>query len=154
FPGSEQTYGLLSSSDWRSQSAMLCTSDGFVIGKYELGEPKQKFARGTDLLPPLVFWHHLRPRDLPGSAALRALTDERASALLAGAVGLDRAGVRELVAQQLPELTHPALIAAVAGIVRQAAKRAATLRELATVLSGQSVYPKPKQGRAAEPAAD
>ncbi len=148
FPGSDETYGLLWKSSWRSEAATVCTADGFVVGSYDLGAPKQKFARGTGILPPLSFWHHLRPRDPRGSAALRALTDERATALLAGAAGLDRAGVGELVARELPELTHPALVAGVAGVVRQAAKRAATLAEFATVLSGQTVYPKPKKGKA------
>ncbi|HZN19712.1 MAG TPA: hypothetical protein VFB84_16250 [Micromonosporaceae bacterium] len=147
FPGSDTTYGVLWHHRWNSESVTLCAGDGFVIGRYDLGQPKQKFARGTRQLPPLMFWHHLRPRDPQGSAALRALTDERADALLAGAAGLDRAGVRALIARELPELAHPALVEGVAGVVRQAAKRAATLRELSTVLGGESIYPKSKKDR-------
>ncbi|HET8661804.1 MAG TPA: hypothetical protein VFM55_22765 [Micromonosporaceae bacterium] len=147
FPGSDTTYGVLWHHRWNSESVTLCADDGFVIGRYDLGQPKQKFARGTRQLPPLLFWHHKRPRDPQGSAALRALTDERAGALLAGAAGLDRAGVRALIARELPELTHPALVEGVAGVVRQAAKRAATLRELSLVLSGQTIYPKSKKDR-------
>jgi hypothetical protein len=154
FPGSDETYGLLWSPSWRSESVTVCASDGFVVGRYKLGASRPKFARGTGIVPPAMFWSYLRPRDPGGSAALRVLTDERASALLAGAAGLDRAGVRELVVRELPELTHPALVDGVAGVVQQAAKRVATLRDFASVLSGQPVFPKPKKGEGpAEPVA-
>lgn len=147
FPGSDALVGALRDTGWDSETVTLCTEDGFVVGRYEVGEPKQKFARGTGTVPPVRFWHHLRPRDPKGSAALRTLTDATATALLTGAEGLGREAVRELVARTLPELTDPALLTGVAGIVKQAAKRAAVLREFATVLSGQSVYPKPAKGR-------
>ncbi|TML33188.1 MAG: hypothetical protein E6G35_00770 [Actinobacteria bacterium] len=150
FPGSDVLYGVLRQSGWHSESVTLCTADGFPIGQYALGTVRQPFARGTATLPPLPYWHHLRPRDPGGSAALRTLTDAQATTLLTGALGLDRAGVRALVAQALPALTDPALLDGVAGIVKLAAKRAARLRTFATVLSGQSVYPKAKKG--AEPA--
>ncbi|MGW7819509.1 hypothetical protein ACWGLF_15465 [Streptomyces puniciscabiei] len=41
-----------------------------------------EYAAGTRLVPPLPFWHALRPRDEQGSAVLRALTDEQAAELL------------------------------------------------------------------------
>ena len=72
---------------WNSETITVTTEDGFTVGRYELTgrsdslASKQRFARGTRLMPPYVFWNHLRPRDPAGSAALRALTDERAGAL-------------------------------------------------------------------------
>ncbi len=146
-PAPTETYGVLHRTQWRSQTVTLCAPDGFTIGRYELladadgGVPKQHFARGTALVPPLPFWSHLRPRDPAGSAALRVLTDERAGSLLSAAAGLGKAAIRELVARELPEITDPALVAGVAGVVRLAAKRAARLREFATVLSGQALFP-------------
>ncbi|MEV5874683.1 hypothetical protein AB0L75_10705 [Streptomyces sp. NPDC052101] len=41
-----------------------------------------EYAAGTRLVPPLPFWHALRPRDERGSAVLRALSDEQAAELL------------------------------------------------------------------------
>ncbi|GAA3310291.1 hypothetical protein GCM10020295_76970 [Streptomyces cinereospinus] len=41
-----------------------------------------EFAAGTRLVPPVDFWHALRPRDEATSAVLRALTDEQADAML------------------------------------------------------------------------
>jgi hypothetical protein len=84
FPGGAETYGVLRRSGWQSRTITLCAADGFTIGRYDvLGDnegvaPKRRFARGTDLVAPLPFWSHLRPRDPRGSAALRAFTDEQA----------------------------------------------------------------------------
>ncbi|MFD7251666.1 hypothetical protein ACFV9M_19010, partial [Streptomyces sp. NPDC059895] len=48
-----------------------------------------EFAAGTRLVPPVDFWHALRPRDAEASALLRALSDDRAGELLrAGAQAL------------------------------------------------------------------
>lgn len=52
-----------------------------------------EFAAGTPLVPPADFWHAMRPRDENASAALRALSDERARELL-------RAGARVLAERQ------------------------------------------------------
>ncbi|MGW1541948.1 hypothetical protein ACWCPM_17240 [Streptomyces sp. NPDC002309] len=45
-------------------------------------EPGGEYAAGTRLVPPVDFWHALRPRDESASAVLRALDDEQAGALL------------------------------------------------------------------------
>ncbi|CAL9343217.1 hypothetical protein SUDANB106_00318 [Streptomyces sp. enrichment culture] len=48
-----------------------------------------EFAAGTRLVPPVDFWHALRPRDEDASAVLRTLSDEQADELLcAGAQAL------------------------------------------------------------------
>jgi hypothetical protein len=134
FPGSDTTYGVLSSSGWRESHLTLCTADGLVIGRYNVGERKPTFAKGTRFVPPVALWHHLRPRDPAGSAALRALTDPRAAELLSGAAGLSGADVRDLVARSVPEISDPLLGVGVAGVVRSAAKHAGRLREFAAVL--------------------
>ncbi|MGQ4427270.1 hypothetical protein ACN6LL_002150, partial [Streptomyces violaceoruber] len=45
-----------------------------------------EFAAGTPFVPPVPFWHALRPRDERSSAVLRAFTDEQAADLLRTAV--------------------------------------------------------------------
>ncbi|MEU6888957.1 hypothetical protein ABZ918_27820 [Streptomyces viridosporus] len=75
----------------------LCAGDDST-GVRELGrvtplERGGEFAAGTRLVPPVDFWHALRPRDENASAVLRALTDEQADGLL-------RAGARALAERQ------------------------------------------------------
>ncbi|MFI2508813.1 hypothetical protein [Streptomyces sp. NPDC018972] len=75
----------------------LYTTDD-TTGVRELGRlaPLQRggeFAAGTRLVPPVDFWHALRPRDESASALLRALSDEQAGELL-------RAGARALAERQ------------------------------------------------------
>ncbi|MFF9205443.1 hypothetical protein ACF1AE_27210 [Streptomyces sp. NPDC014986] len=74
------------------QIALYTRDDG--DGVRELGrvtplERGGEFAAGTRLVPPVDFWHALRPRDESASAVLRALSDEQAGELL-------RAGARAL----------------------------------------------------------
>lgn len=75
----------------------LYTTDD-TTGVRELGRlaPLQRggeFAAGTRLVPPVDFWHALRPRDESASALLRALSDEQAEELL-------RAGAQALTDRQ------------------------------------------------------
>ncbi|MFJ9820833.1 hypothetical protein ACIRU3_37325 [Streptomyces sp. NPDC101151] len=58
------------------------TSRGGELGRVTPGERGNEFVAGTRLVPPLAFWHALRPRDEQGSAVLRALTDEQAAEVL------------------------------------------------------------------------
>ncbi|WAZ19862.1 hypothetical protein STRCI_000940 [Streptomyces cinnabarinus] len=58
------------------------TSAGGMLGQVTLGERGHRFAAGSRYVPPVAFWHALRPRDEKGSAVLRGLGDERAAALL------------------------------------------------------------------------
>ncbi|TCO52849.1 hypothetical protein [Actinocrispum wychmicini] len=73
-------------------------------------------AAGTPLVPPLDWWHCLRPRDEQGSLALRGITDETASALLDARDAEDLA-----LDQHLPQVTHPALVAGLTGVIGFAA---------------------------------
>lgn len=126
---------------------------GASVAAVELGrvtplERGGEFAAGTRLVPPVAFWHALRPRDEAASAILRALSDEQAGELLrTGAEALaERAAMvaaaggpsaaaattdtgkpvvptadtflREAVARCLPALTEPHLLTGVAALVR------------------------------------
>ncbi|MEV5731041.1 hypothetical protein AB0N50_35455 [Streptomyces pharetrae] len=76
----------------------LYTTDGDSGGVRELGrvtpmERGGEFAAGTRLVPPVDFWHALRPRDENASASLRALSDAQADDVL-------RAGARSLAERQ------------------------------------------------------
>ncbi|MEU0101428.1 hypothetical protein [Streptomyces sp. NPDC006267] len=99
-------------------------------------------AAGTPYVPPLAYWHALRPRDERGSTALRHLTDSRADELfteVAAAVARHLKAFRaveeytgpssrelsqEAVARVLPEVSDPRLLAGVTGLVRNAVDRA------------------------------
>ncbi|MFE0516028.1 hypothetical protein, partial [Streptomyces sp. NPDC058964] len=58
------------------------TSSTGELGRVTPHEQGGEFAAGTRFVPPVAFWHALRPRDERGSAVLRALTDERAAGML------------------------------------------------------------------------
>ncbi|MCX4911572.1 hypothetical protein [Streptomyces sp. NBC_00878] len=58
------------------------TSAGGELGRLVPGQQGGEFAAGTRLVPPVAFWHALRPRDERASAVLRALTDETAAHVL------------------------------------------------------------------------
>ncbi|ACU36448.1 hypothetical protein [Actinosynnema mirum] len=114
------------------------------------------YAAGTPLLPPLAWWHVLRPRDEPGSAALREVTTRQAEAILAAALSdgdhalpgiplhpttgippTTRQGhpdpVAEAVTTALPAVTDPALITGVAALARHAATLLTGFRAFAPI---------------------
>ncbi|MFD3454966.1 hypothetical protein ACFWVC_22660 [Streptomyces sp. NPDC058691] len=95
-----------------------------------------EFAAGTRLVPPLAFWHALRPRDEKASAVLRALTDAQAAEVLkatASALAERRAEedrtkeytgpsatavARACVARALPAVTEERLLTGVTALVQ------------------------------------
>ncbi|MGW0412968.1 hypothetical protein ACWDZX_16955 [Streptomyces collinus] len=95
------------------------TSAGGELGRVTPAERGGEYAAGTRLVPPLAFWHALRPRDERGSATLRAVTDEQAAELLlltARALSerqeaLDRAGDDEAAKAAVPSADEVALAA-------------------------------------------
>ncbi|MFF8973448.1 hypothetical protein [Streptomyces sp. NPDC014995] len=90
-------------------------------GPLELGrvtplERGGEFAAGTRLVPPVDFWHALRPRDEGASAVLRALSDERAGQLLhAGARALAERAALVAAAAATASATAGGTSAAAAG---------------------------------------
>ncbi|MET9503269.1 hypothetical protein ABZY42_16315 [Streptomyces sp. NPDC006622] len=58
------------------------TSETGESGRVTPLERGGEFAAGTRLVPPIDFWHALRPRDEAASAVLRALSDEQAATVL------------------------------------------------------------------------
>ncbi|WP_228973059.1 hypothetical protein [Streptomyces sp. DH12] len=125
------------------------------LGRVTPGKPGGEFAAGTRYVPPVAFWHALRPRDEHGSRALRALTDERAAELLTttaralaehraaatAATGADRAATtgptaedvaRLAVARALPALTDERLLIGVTAVVRAAVRHAEAATAYAT----------------------
>ncbi|WP_406443908.1 hypothetical protein OHB00_44995 [Streptomyces sp. NBC_00631] len=147
------------------RSVTLHAADGTELARVSFGESGGAYAAGTRLVPPVAFWHALRPRDERGSAVLRALTDAAAGELMrAAATALDerqealaRAGkddraraavptVDEVtaaaVAEALPELTDRRLRAGVAALVHAALRVA----ERATSLAGPA-QERPRQPR-------
>ncbi|WP_328498562.1 hypothetical protein OHS59_41890 [Streptomyces sp. NBC_00414] len=70
------------------QVALFAAEDTSVtgeLGRVTPGQAGGEFAAGTRLVPPVAFWHALRPRDERASAVLRALTDKTAADVLAAA---------------------------------------------------------------------
>ncbi|WP_344235996.1 DNA-binding protein [Actinocorallia libanotica] len=97
--------------------------------------------RVTALLPPVQYWHAMRPRDPRGSAALRRIDGETAAALIkAVREGEEPAdAVRALI----PELAHESLIKEVGVVVRTAANRRQTLDRIGRKLKSAALPPQP-----------
>ncbi|MFG2129458.1 hypothetical protein ACGFNV_16890 [Streptomyces sp. NPDC048751] len=130
------------------------TSGTGELGRVTQNEQGGEYAAGTRLVPPVAFWHALRPRDERASALLRALTDEQAADVLRAAAAalaerqakLTAAGgpaaaataagkpvvptadevVRLAVARSLPGLTDDRLLIGVSTLVRTALRVAET----------------------------
>ncbi|NUT52637.1 MAG: hypothetical protein HOV94_35920 [Saccharothrix sp.] len=139
------------------ETMVLHDQDGTRLGVVSAGMRHARYALGTPFVPPLDWWHLLRPRDEAGSAALRGVTREAVDRMLAAASAEEpekrqvhdwvaalargeRDGLAGVVTAELPGLTHPGLVAGVVDLVRRAAELqrsyrrydeiAATAREL------------------------
>ncbi|MFJ4982174.1 hypothetical protein ACIP9H_00030 [Streptomyces sp. NPDC088732] len=77
-----------------------------------------EFAAGTRLVPPLPFWHALRPRDEKGSHALRAFTDAQAAEVLTATASA--LAERRAEAARTKEYTGPSATAVARAAVAQA----------------------------------
>ncbi|MEU4803926.1 hypothetical protein [Actinosynnema sp. NPDC023587] len=131
-------------------AATLLDDEGVVLGVVGFGDRHQRYAAGTPLVPPLHWWHLLRPRDEAGSAALRAVTREAVDAVLTAALAEngekpnrrkrllalvrgEQDDLASAVASALPGLTDPALLAGVLDVVRRAARLLSGYRDYAGI---------------------
>lgn len=113
----------------------LFDTAGRRVLRVDLGNSRPPLARGTRLALPLEWLHMLRVRDEAGSLALRKITGETAKALL------EAEDLPAAVARLLPEITHPALIQGVTGVVRVAADCRSAAEECRTLAAN---VPKPR----------
>lgn len=90
-------------------------------------------AAGTVRMPPKAFWHFLTPRDLAGSRALRAISEDTVRGLLAAAA-TSESTLREAIGRLLPDVSHPLLRDGIVGIVKEAARRIPDRNRLLKVL--------------------
>jgi hypothetical protein len=97
---------------------------GFRLLRATTFERGPDLARATPLVPPPPYWIALRPRDEAGSAALRAVTDDVARALLAAPEPA------AAVADLLPAITHADLRRSVVAHVEVAADARSRLEKL------------------------
>ncbi|REE96840.1 DNA-binding protein [Thermomonospora umbrina] len=113
--------------------------EGVVTAIVQTDKAPGPFAEGTAILPPINYWHCLRPRDPQGSAALRHIDRDTVAALLKAAVSGDE-DLPGTVRTLLPQITHEALRVGVAGVVEYAAVQQAlldsTAERLERALSG------------------
>ncbi|PSL51744.1 hypothetical protein B0I31_11857 [Saccharothrix carnea] len=131
-------------------SMVLFDPQGTRLAALSAAERHPRYATGTPFVPPLDWWHLLRPRDEAGSAALRGVTREAVDRMLAAAreegpdkrtirerltalVKGERGGLAGVVAAALPGLTHPALISGVVDLVRRAAELERSYRGYAEI---------------------
>jgi len=153
FPGSDTLHGLVRHDDYRNNRITLWTADGLQFSTIKTDTLHSPFAEGTPLVPPPSYWHYLRPRDEAGSAALRVVTDDQARQLLADVTSLagaamdqamfDADTVRGLVADTLPQVSDPALLAGIAGVVKHATRAALRLARLTTATAAIAAAPAP-----------
>ncbi|MFJ1751882.1 hypothetical protein [Kitasatospora sp. NPDC088134] len=148
---------------------------GDVLSGVTVLAPGRLDAAGTALVPPLEFWHALRPRDEAGSKLLRDLTDRQAFELIEAGWPVDAPEVEQprrperlliqgtvrqvaqtsaatavpltATADLLPGLTDPRLLAGVAGLVRMATE---TATQAARFVPLPKPKPEPGSGAAAE----
>lgn len=145
FPGDDRPRALTS-----HRTVRLIDPEGVVTATVNVNGAPGAFAAGTALLPPLAYWHFLRPRDPEGSSALRRIDEETAAALLKTAVSVESADpgqpeqpgpeeLNALIRTLLPQVGHDALIAGIAGVARFAAALQVTLDTVAARLAGTLV---------------
>ncbi|GAA2676044.1 hypothetical protein GCM10010400_43360 [Streptomyces aculeolatus] len=94
-------------------------------------------AAGTRRMPPKAFWHFLTPRDLPGSRALREVSEDTVRALLAAAATSAQA-LRKALGSLLPEVSHPALLDGLTGFFQETDRRIRHRDRLLKVLDRQT----------------
>ncbi|MEU6226690.1 DNA-binding protein [Streptomyces sp. NPDC047042] len=139
FPGADRLVAA-TREHWRVN---LVDPDGVVTATARVDHAPGDFAEGTPILPPLRYWHCLRPRDPQGSAALRTIDDDTARALLKAELTGDATQLLHQV-----KVTDKALLAGIAGVVRYAAEQQKVLDAAATRLTAELVGTQEDEGPA------
>ncbi|MFJ5306976.1 DNA-binding protein [Streptomyces sp. NPDC088350] len=130
FPGAERPTAVVRNG-WRLN---LVDADGVVTAWAQTDRTAGVFGEGSLLLPPVQYWECLTPRDPDGSAGLRRIDRDTAAALLSAATAKEPEALPATIRALLP-VTHPALLAGIAGVVRYAAAQQAVLDTAATRLT-------------------
>ncbi|MEU4693577.1 hypothetical protein [Actinoplanes sp. NPDC023714] len=133
-PGAEAPLPITQDGDHRNGRLTVWTADG--------GHQLVTQSQVTSLLPPLAWWHALRPRDEAGSAALRTLAAPVASALIAvdGSVTKTlevRDAVTANLEAHLPGVTDPTLRARLAEVIARAVRMNRRLTEVTAHLQAE-----------------
>ncbi|MBO8187536.1 hypothetical protein [Streptomyces spirodelae] len=94
-------------------------------------------AAGTRRMPPKAFWHFLTPRDLPGSRALREISEDTVRALLA-ATSTSAPALRKALGSLLPQVGHQLLLDGLMGFFQETNRRIQHRDRLLKVLGQQA----------------
>ncbi|ROO89652.1 hypothetical protein EDD29_7357 [Actinocorallia herbida] len=119
-PGDDRPRALAPAKNKNDSTYRLIGPDGLVLADTVM--PKL-FAAGSETMLPPHYWAYLRPRDPRGSAALRRADRALAERLLDGPWET----IADRVREALPEVSHPALVQGLAGIVSAAQRVGATV---------------------------
>ncbi|WP_200307043.1 DNA-binding protein [Streptomyces adelaidensis] len=130
FPGDDRARAVVRDG-WQLD---IVDTDGVVTSVAKTDRTPGVFGEGTLLLPPVQFWECMTPRDPEGSAALRNIERDTSAALLAAAAQDDKEALPDAIRTLLP-VTHDALVAGIAGVVRHAAGQQAVLDAAAVRLT-------------------
>ncbi|MFE7842567.1 DNA-binding protein [Streptomyces sp. NPDC057474] len=130
FPGDDRARAVVRNG-WQLE---VVDTDGVVTSVAKTDRTPGIFGEGTLLLPPVQFWECMTARDPEGSAALRRIGGETSAALLAAAAKDDKQALPDAIRALLP-VTHDALVAGIAGVVRHAAGQQAVLDAAAARLT-------------------
>ncbi|MFF6783308.1 DNA-binding protein [Streptomyces sp. NPDC012510] len=130
FPGDDRPRAVVRDG-WQLQ---IVDGDGVVTSVGKTDRTPGVFGEGTLLLPPTQFWECMTPRDPEASAALRRVDRDTSAALLAAAAQNDKEALPDAIRTLLP-VTHDALVAGIAGVVRHAAGQQAVLDTVAARLT-------------------
>ncbi|MFI6407644.1 DNA-binding protein [Streptomyces sp. NPDC050548] len=130
FPGAERPTAVVHNG-WQLD---LVDADGVVTARGKTDRTAGVFGEGSLLLPPVQYWECLTPRDPAGSTGLRQIDRDTAAALLSAAGDKEPEALPGAI-RTLLHVTHPALLAGIAGVVRYAAAQQAVLDAAATRLT-------------------
>lgn len=130
FPGDDRARAVVRHG-WQLE---IVDTDGVVTSVAKSDRTPGVFGEGTLLLPPVQFWECMTARDPEGSAALRHIDGKTSAALLTAAAQDDKGALPDAIRTLLP-VTHDALVAGIAGVVRHAAGQQAVLDAAAARLT-------------------